>query len=601
MTTAAPSALAELLDLLPAGRQWQSWTEQTMRCIADHSEGAGALSTSTAVRLGECDAFCEPAVDAWRRAGLMDVFVPPALGGCADFPMLYRVCAMLASQDLSIAAALGVVALGTLPLRVAGSAQQCARWFKRVHEGDLAGIALTEAAHGSDLAANETVARRVRALSGDTPEYVADDSFTHYELTGTKHTINNGSRAGFLIVMARTTESARAGAMADSTAHSLVVVDMRARHGMSFERRHTHGFRSVDISNVRFDRCLVDRCDLVGKESDGFRIARRTLEISRGGISAFAVGQLFGALHLVKRYARERRLYGGHAIAEFPMVAAMIAEASASVELIAAMSAWAARVSAVAPLSARRVTAAAKCFAPAEAARQIADLALVLGAAGLLRDHPFERFRRDVSILPVFDGTTNIQRVEVLLHLRRAAGRADGAAPDAVAELELAKEIWTRDEFVDVNLMRGDGRLPRTDPRALEAYHDLHPDCGFLVLAASQRAQVRFTEQFMRDRPGMPGPLSTTLAEGRLADAAARTEATLALALRVATAASVPAGRRAALTACLGVLALETLALVEQHAPESVELLTDVADRDALRMGVVRARPVGRCDRLQPN
>lgn len=608
MTLASPPTTADpILDLFPAGRQWESWIARAEQCIEEHSGRDGAFSTSRAIQLGERDEFCEAAVDAWKAAGLMEVFVPPELGGCGDFPMIYRVCALLASREPSIASTLGAVALGTLPIRIAGNAEQRGRWFARVREGDLAGLALTEDAHGSDLTANEMVARRVRVQSegGASPEHVSDDSYTHYQLTGKKHTINNGSRAGFLVVMARTTlpADARTGSRpaSDAAAHSLLVVDMHSRGIKTFARRYTHGFRSVDISDVGFEDCLVDRSDLLGAETQGFRIARRTLEISRGGISAFAVGQLFGALQIVKRCASERRLYGGHPVSSFPIVADTLAETYASVELTAALSAWAARVSAVAPVSAPPITAAAKCFAPAEAARRIGDLALVLGARGLMREHPFERFRRDVAILPVFDGTTNIQRVELLLHLRRPSRGDADEAPDAAAELQLAREIWARDDFGEVDLLRGDAALPRTDPRALEAYHGLHRDCGFLALAAARHVQRRIAERCLEDRPAMPGPLSTTLEEGRLADALARTEATIALAFRVATAApAAPAShaspaRRAALELSLGVLALEILGLSEQQVGDEVDSLMTAGERTVLRAAVAQAR----CSRTQ--
>lgn len=597
MTIASPCGTADpVLDLLPAGRQWESWTARAQQCIDEHSGRDGVFSHSRAIDLGERDEFCEAAVEAWRAAGLMDVFVPPEFGGCGDFPMVYRICALLASREPSIAAAFGAVGLGTLPIRIAGNAEQRRRWFARVRDGDLAGLALTEEAHGSDLAANETLARRVRVQSDEdaSPEYVSDDSYTHYQVTGRKHTINNGSRAGFLVVMARTTLPSRVAPVSrptsDAAAHSLLVLDMRSRGIKTFVRRHTHGFRSVDIADVGFENCLVDRSDLLGGETQGFRIARRTLEISRGGISAMAVGQLLGAFQIVKRCADERRLYGGQSVSSFPIVAGTLAETYASVELIAALSAWTARVSSVAPVSARLLTAAAKCFAPAEAARRIGELALVLGAPGLMREHPFERFRRDIWILPVFDGATNIQRIELLLHLRRPS-RCDAAeAPDAAAELQLAREIWARDDLGQVDLMRGDASLPRTDPRALEAYHEFHHDCGFLTLAAARRVHLRIAERCLEDRPAMPGPLSTTLDEARLADALARIEATIALAFRVATEAPASPTRRVALDLSLGVLALELLGLCDQQLGADADSVIAAGERTALRVAAASNR-----------
>ena len=181
--------MKRLRDLFPVSPDRERWFDSIEEMLAEP-----AFAIEPALALAEEDLFCRDAVERWIDAGLMEIFVPPSLGGAGDFPTIYRASAILAAHDPSIALALGVVTLATLPLRIAGDPGPEGRWFGRVREGSLAALGLTEEVRGTDLASNRTRAERVR-VTGERMEPVeeGDETFTHYRVVGEKNLINNAT------------------------------------------------------------------------------------------------------------------------------------------------------------------------------------------------------------------------------------------------------------------------------------------------------------------------------------------------------------------------------------------------------------------------
>ena len=246
-----------------------------------------------APRAAEIDRTAEFPQDLKELLAAQDILALPfpvehgGLGG-----ELLSVC--LAVEQLSRACAttgliLAVQELGSLPLLLAGTPEQQARWFPRLASGEqLIAFALTEAEAGSDAAAIRTTAVR----DGD-----------DYVITGSKRFISQGSVADLITVFA-VTEPGRRRAIGASRASS-----SRCRPtGFSVTRiEHKMGIRGSPTAELAFDGVRVPAANRVGAEGDGFDLAMRTLDRSRPGIAAQAVGIAQGALEVATAYARERQ------------------------------------------------------------------------------------------------------------------------------------------------------------------------------------------------------------------------------------------------------------------------------------------------------
>ena len=330
---------------------------------------------------------------------------PEAHGGLGG--ELLSVC--LAVEQLSRACAttgliLAVQELGSLPITLAGTPDQQERWFPRLASGEqLIAFALTEAEAGSDAAATRTTARR-------------DPGGDAYVIDGTKRFISHGSVADLLVVFAVTdAEAARHRRL------SAFVVELPTDGFAVTRLEHKMGIRGSPTAELAFDGVRVPAANLLGAEGDGFDIAMRTLDRSRPGIAAQAVGIAQGALEVATRYAQDRRQFGQR-VGDFQQIGAMLADMDAGTEAARQLLYKACvEIEAEAP-DASRWSAMCKLVAGDNAMRVTTDAVQVLGGYGYIEDFPVERMMRDAKITQLYEGTQQIQR----LVLARALLGKDG-------------------------------------------------------------------------------------------------------------------------------------------------------------------------------
>ena len=309
---------------------------------------------------------------------------------------LLSVC--LAVEQLSRACAttgliLAAHELGALPLLIAGTAEQQARWVPKLASGEwLTAFALTESEAGSDAAAART--RAVR--DGD-----------DYVITGSKRFITHGSVANLVTLFAATDP--------DAPRHKRLTcfaVEVPT-DGFSVPRlEHKMGIRGSPTAELAFERVRVPAVNRIGEEGEGFAIAMRTFERSRPGIAAQAVGIAQGALEVATRYAGERRQFDQR-VGDFQMVAAMLADMDATTEAARQLLYKACvEIEAGAP-DAARWAALCKLVAGDAAMRVTTDAVQVLGGYGYIDDFPVERMMRDAKITQIYEGTQQIQRLVI--------------------------------------------------------------------------------------------------------------------------------------------------------------------------------------------
>ena len=158
--------------------------------------------------------------------------------------------------------------------------------------------------------------------------------------------------------------------------------------------------------------------NLVGEEGMGFTIAMHTLDRSRPGIGAQAVGIAQGAIDVAAGYMRERKAFGGP-IADLQGLRFMLADMAIHTEAARTMIYRACSLidgdDPEGELTA--VGAMAKCFASDTAMAVATDAVQLLGGYGFTKDFPVERFMRDAKVTQIYEGTNQIQRVVIAKRL----------------------------------------------------------------------------------------------------------------------------------------------------------------------------------------
>ncbi len=292
--------------------------------------------------------------------------------------------------------------LGALPILLSGSPEQKDRYLPRLASGEwLIAFALTEAAAGSDVASN-----RMRAMRD------GDD----YVLNGSKRFITHGSVANLLTVFALTDpESGGRRGM------SAFIVETDTPGFAAPRVEHKMGIRGSPTAELTFDDVRVPSANRLGEEGEGFKIAMATLDRSRLGIAAQAVGIAQGALDVAVAYATDRTQFGERVV-DFQGIQWMLADMASQTEAARQLTyAAAARVDAEAQ-DLPYWTSSAKLVAGDTAMKVTTDAVQVLGGYGYITEYPVERMMRDAKITQLYEGTQQIQRLIVARQLLQRAG-----------------------------------------------------------------------------------------------------------------------------------------------------------------------------------
>lgn len=344
-------------------------------------------------RLEVEDEIPEEIVTEMRDLGLFGLTIPPEYGGIG----------LNARQETQIAQIFGHTALafrsllatnigiGARGLIFEGTEEQKNKYLPLLASGELiCAFALTEPDTGSDPANLTTKAVR----DGD-----------DYLISGTKRYITNAERAGLFTVMARTDFEAPG---ADAISAFLVPGDTP---GLSVGKKDRKmGQRGTTTSDVVFDNVRVPASAIIGETPGrGFRLAMRVLDRGRIHIAALATGMCDRLISEMVEYAKNRRQFG-KPISEYQLIQAMIADSYTEYRAAKAL------VEETAGIyddtgAARTEASAAKYFAT-EAVGRVADRAVqVHGGAGYMSEYPVERFYRDVRLLRIYEGTSQIQQL----------------------------------------------------------------------------------------------------------------------------------------------------------------------------------------------
>ena len=349
------------------------------------------------------DDIPEEIVQEMRDLGLFGLTIPPDYGGIGiDARQEVQLAQIFGHTALAFRSLLATnIGIGARGLIFEGTEEQKREYLPRMASGELiSAFALTEPDTGSDPASLTT--RAVR--DGD-----------DYLISGTKRYITNAQRAGLFTVMART-EFDKPGA--DAISAFLVPANLP---GLTIGKKDRKmGQRGTTTSDVVFDNVRVPAASIIGgAPGRGFRLAMRVLDRGRIHIAALATGMCDRLIREMVGYARERRQFG-KAIAEYQLVQAMIADSYTDYRASRALVEETARIYDEHG-AARTEASAAKYFAT-EAVGRVADRAVQIhGGAGYMSEYAVERFYRDVRLLRIYEGTSQIQQLLIARQILKEA------------------------------------------------------------------------------------------------------------------------------------------------------------------------------------
>lgn len=395
--------------------------------LGDPRDGEQLFSFPQAVALDEQEVFPQQAcqfLDSW---GLPAYYVPARYGGkLQGFDEVLTLLRIIARRDLSVAIAHCKTFLGSAPIWIAGSQQQRQDLARRVQEGEAIALALTEEAHGSDLAASECVAKKIHQ---------------HYVLSGTKWLVNNATRSSVLSLLCR---SRPAGGPLGTSLFAVVKQELDAAAFVHLPKIKTHGIRAIDISGIHFEHAIVGEQALIGKEHHGLEYLFKTFQITRPLCSGLSLGAADTALRLALQFACERRVYGETVFA-IPAARHELVGAFVDLLMCECLALFSARALHVLPEQMSIWSAVTKYLVPTTLEDMVRTAATILGARYYLREHyaagMFQKIVRDIAIVSLFDGSTRLNLSLIASQLGQLAQRAQAGkqpcAQDVLANLEL--------------------------------------------------------------------------------------------------------------------------------------------------------------------
>lgn len=340
----------------------------------------------------EQDALAWSQIKFVQQWGFMEYLIPQELGG--KFSSLNEpiyIARAIGRRDLTTAIALGISALAALPVWIAGTPQQKQHLADCFRRGEMGAFALTEAEHGSDVAANEVSAKPCPG---------------GWLLSGKKWCINFATLSQFATIVCRTHEQG------GPLGFSVFLLDKAqvTRGFTPLPKLATHGVRGLDISGFALEQVFLPSEALIGAEKRGLEITYKTLQVSRALCAGLALSCADTALRMTLSFSRQRQLYGKSAY-EIPAVKQRLGEQFSQLLIADCVNLAIIRAGSLMPEKLSFWSAIIKFLVPKIAEDSVEQCGIIMGARGYLRTTEwamFQKIRRDVQVIGLFDGSSQV-------------------------------------------------------------------------------------------------------------------------------------------------------------------------------------------------
>jgi alkylation response protein AidB-like acyl-CoA dehydrogenase len=324
-------------------------------------------------------------------AGLLGITASEADGGLGLGTTEYALMLeQLATVSSGYATSISVTGLPTAIISAGGNAEQKAKYLPPLLSGEQIGaFCLTEPSSGSDAGSLRTTAVK----QGD-----------HYVINGVKQFITNGMHSDIFIVMARTGDQPGGKGVS-----AFIVEKAHGVKGGKYEKKM--GMKVSPTQEILFENVKVPAANLLGREGEGFTVAKNALDGGRISMAAVANGISRAALDKAVAYAKEREQFG-KPIMEFQGVSFMLADMATELEASRLLMLYAAFLrDQKKPF--RQAASMAKLKATEACMKITTDAVQILGGYGYMEEYTVERYMREAKMLQIVEGTSQVQRLVI--------------------------------------------------------------------------------------------------------------------------------------------------------------------------------------------
>jgi alkylation response protein AidB-like acyl-CoA dehydrogenase len=325
--------------------------------------------------------------------GFLGILVPEEFGGAGlgyiEYTLIIEELSKVdPSIGLSVAAHNG---LCTNHINLFGNDSQKKKYLPDLASGKKIGAwGLTESASGSDAAGLLSFAVK----NGD-----------HYILNGSKQFTTHGTVGETYVVMAITNKDAGKKGI------SAFILEKGMEGLIIGKKENKLGMRASDTTQLAFENCIVPAENLLGEEGMGFINSMKVLEGGRISIAACSVGLAQGCLDASLKYSQERKQFNTQ-LFNFQAIQFKLAEMATNIEA-ARMLTYRAASMKDAGIPNTKEAAEAKLFASEIAEKAASEAVQIFGGYGFIKEYPVEKFYRDVKLLTIGEGTSEIQRIVI--------------------------------------------------------------------------------------------------------------------------------------------------------------------------------------------
>jgi alkylation response protein AidB-like acyl-CoA dehydrogenase len=337
------------------------------------------------------------------------IFIPEEYGGLgAGASEIAIISERMAKMDLAIATSFLAICLGMDPIRVGATPEQKKKYITKIaEEGLVVAYGVTEPEAGSNVQALKAKAERVLDDAGQ---------IMGYKLNGQKQFITNGGVADLYTILADTPDGP-----------SFFIVEAGAEGLIPGKHEDKHGIRASDTCPLTFEELFVSAENLIGGvEGKGLKEANKVFGYTRLMVATFGLGGGMASLERVIKYSKERVQFGTTLSKKQGYTHKLLVPHAVELEAARAYIEEVARRLDTGEEDLQVEGSISKYFTT-EAGDSMADDGIqAFGGYGYIREYEVEKIKRDVKILPIYEGTSEIQRNIISMFRLRETVRSKG-------------------------------------------------------------------------------------------------------------------------------------------------------------------------------